>query len=140
MLLRMELILVPKPAGERKGGHGRQMVPMLQETDASLKGRALSTGSSQDPCGILKGGRMPNENGTLSVEQLIKNEALWLADKLDWKVRLGQITSDHASLIVRVIEAPVLKILDEWYGGEMSAGDSVGRLREINNAIDILTR
>ena len=60
--------------------------------------------------------------------------------KLDWKVRLGQITSDHASLIVRVIEAPVLKILDEWYGGEMSAGDSVGRLREINNAIDILTR
>ena len=83
---------------------------------------------------------MPNENVTLSVEQLIKNEALWLADKLDWKVRLGQITSDYASLIVRVIEAPVLKILDEWYGGEMSAGDSVGRLREINNAIDILTR
>ena len=104
------------------------------------KGRVLSTGSHRDPCRALIGGWMPNGMEMVRNEKLIREEALWIADKLDWEVRQGTMTQEEAAVIINAVEPPLFRVIARWQKNVISDMEAVGRIREIRKAIDVLAR
>ena len=78
--------------------------------------------------------------GYLNNEKLIREEALWIADKLDWEVRQGTMTHDEAAVIINAVEPPLFRVIARWQKNVISDMEAVGRIREIRKAIDVLAR
>ena len=78
--------------------------------------------------------------GYLNNEKLIREEALWIADKLDWEVRQGTMTQDEAAVIINAVEPPLFRVIARWQKNVISDMEAVGRIREIRKAIDVLAR
>lgn len=83
---------------------------------------------------------MPNGMEMVRNEQLIRDEALWIADKLDWEVRQGAMTQDEAAVIINAVEPPLFRVIAEWQKCVISDMEAIGRIREIRKAIDVLIR
>ena len=83
---------------------------------------------------------MPNGMEMVRNEQLIRDEALWIADKLEWEVRQGAMTSDKAAVIINAVEPPLFRVIAAWQDCAISDMEAVGRIREIRKAIDVLAR
>ncbi len=83
---------------------------------------------------------MPNGMEMVRNEKLIREEALWIADKLDWEVRQGTMTQDEAAVIINAVEPPLFRVIARWQKNVISDMEAVGRIREIRKAIDVLAR